>query len=396
MSASQALFYKLVDPYHSTTQAAKLADLHSLFWQQLPEIAEYHARPQAKKAVLDLQNRYRQLLAFILYPQLANTTIVTVRGESQIFLQALQLDWYELPVPLFIHHGSEQAEALNLFQSPQTFSFEELAVLPREFAHLLQHILIQTPVLATANVSFLVAKQQDHLVETDHTLVFLTDDNFDACWQAIQQHQQGHHYLVNLSSRQFEHALPQHLQLLPTENWLEVLTAQNLAASNHQLLHEIDLLFLGYQHALELLLSFEHKQLAKHANDPLRVSKHQQQLKAFQAELALWQTFHQRFRRLIATIPTIEQFAQLPKAQAANSTKTSLQAYQQRLNFESLGYQNHPFEQLLLVAAKPLPSTPAMQDLLHTYLTTHWDLPTNIPFSQTLIQSEGHINHEST
>ncbi|MGL4952308.1 MAG: hypothetical protein ACRC5Q_00710 [Culicoidibacterales bacterium] len=396
MNASQGLFHKLVDPYHSTTQTAQLADLHSLFWQQLPEIAEYHARPQAKKAVLDLQNRYRQLLAFILYPQLADTSILTVRGESQHFLQALQLDWYELPIPLFVHCGNESVEALNLFQSPQTFSFEELAELPVEFSHLLQHILIQTPMLQTNQCSFLLPKQDELLVETDYSLSFITDDNWDVCWQFIQQRQQGHHYLVNLSSRQFDEALPRHMSVLPTDNWLTALQQQTFMSSNHQLLQEMDTLFLSYEHSLELLLSLEHKQLAKHASEPLRMTKHQQQLKVYQEELALWQTFHQRFRRLLAELPALAHFEQLPQSQAQSGMETSFQVYQQRVKVDSLGYHNHPFEKLLLIAAKPLPSTPMMREHLADYLTTYWDLPHNLAFTHTLIQLEGNTNHEST
>lgn len=388
------LFQKLVQPYVETTQLASLTNLHSLFWQQLPELLETSPRPQAIQTLQNLQRVYRQFVSLVLYPKLAQTAIFTIHGDEAYALKSFDLDWYQLTTPLFITKGEEAATGLNLFQTLQTFTFEELCVIPDGCTHLLQHLLFEIPVIPTDQVSFLFAPKHEQFFESDYHLYFINDANKEACLQKIHQHPDVAHYLVNLSSQALDTNQMPHVTYLEEQTWLTQLASLDLTLSHAQVLQTLEKQFLSYQHALELLSTYEHKQLTVAMHDSLRSAKIQQELKHLQQEHALWQTYYQRFTRLIASLPYIEQFE--PFIHAHTQAQTSgLADFQRRTNRATIGSESHPFEALLFVNATPLAITPQLTQTLAEYLHETWHIDTP-KFMETLLPSTKGITTDET
>lgn len=385
MTALQQLFHKLIQPYESSVENNNFRELHNFFWQQLPEMIEFGHRPQAKSTIQTLQKLYRELLLYTLYPRLKQTTTITVIGDYQPFLAALDLAWYQLTTPLFIQKGAAQATGLNLFQMPQTFAYAELQEITADFSHLLQHLYLQNPLLPSEKLAFVLPFQQEQFILTDYLLYFLTAENKDSCYALIHQQPQKYHFLVTDNSNLATDLQLPNVIVLSSDHFMNELVDLELEHNPIDIFQAFETQFSSYHHALELLMNYEQRQLTLSGNDLAKMAKHQSQLKQLQQELSLWQTFHLRFHRLINTLLGVEGTEYTPQLQPLLATTQVLQAFQKRTHRQKLANESHPFESLLTLQPKPQRATPVLSEQFKTYLQKTWDLPTTIPFRKTLM-----------
>ncbi|MGL4624761.1 MAG: hypothetical protein ACRCWD_07735 [Culicoidibacterales bacterium] len=387
MNELHKLFYKLIQPYEQVVDQHNFRELHSFFGQQLPEIIEFAYRPQAKIAVQTLQKLYREFLFYTLYPNLKQTATVTVFGNYHQFLTSLDLAWYQLQTPTFIKSGEEMALGLNLFHMQQTFSYEELSTLPTDFSHLLQHLYVQTPKLETSQLVFLLPFQQEQFMLTDYFLYFLDETNKASCYAQIQQFPNKYHFIVADNQQLTQEFTQTNVIILSSLNFVTELAELELVPTHQDIFHAFEIQFSSYQHALELLINYEQRQLTLASSNLVRMAKHQSQLKQLQQELNMWQTFHLRFHRLIQQLLG-DEAPMSPVLQPLLATTQVLQAFQKRTQRQPLTADQHPFEALLTVQATPQLATPFLAEQFQAYLQKNWHLPATIPFTHTLVPSE--------
>lgn len=383
----QTLFYKLIEPYKQTEENTVFRELHSFFFQQLTEIIEFSHRPQAKLAVQTLQKLYREFLLFTLYPNLKSKPLISVSGDYHQLLTRLELGWYQLQTPLFIQSGTEAVSGLNLFQVQQAFSYQELRAITHDFSHLLQHLYLQTPRLLNHSFAFLLPFNQEQFITTEYFLYFVTAENHQLCYSQIQALPTKTHFLVLEESIRSSAVHLPNVHILNNENFLSELATFEIQTNHTDFIQAFELQFSSYQHALELLMNYEQRQLTLVSTDLARMAKHQSQIKQLQQELNLWQTFYLRFHRLMNKLLGNEN-TDFPQLQPMLATTQVLQAFQKRTHRPSLITEHHVFETLLTIQPVPQRATPVLAEQFKQYLHTHWEIPVTIPFRKTLVPIE--------